>query len=131
MIYSYSQLSHYLACPRRYRYRYVEGWQERETRAEMVFGRAFETALAALFRREDAGATLFEEWAAHKDVALHFAAGDSWAKMLEQGTKLLEFFAQQDRVEIRRPLHDVQVKITKQLSSTRQFVGYVDALGYV
>jgi hypothetical protein len=33
MIYSYTQLAQYLACPLRYRYRYLDGWQEKETRA--------------------------------------------------------------------------------------------------
>jgi PD-(D/E)XK nuclease superfamily len=58
MIYSYSQISQYLACPRRYRHRYLDGWQEKDTRAAMLFGRAFEQALAAYFRREDAGWSL-------------------------------------------------------------------------
>ena len=50
MIYSYTQISQYLVCPRRYRHRYLDGWQEKDTRAAMLFGRAFERALAAYFR---------------------------------------------------------------------------------
>ena len=42
MIYSYTQISHYLRCPRSYRYRYLDGWREKDTRAAMVFGRCFE-----------------------------------------------------------------------------------------
>ena len=53
MIYSHTQISQYLRCPRLYRYRYLDGWQERETRAAMVFGRCFEKALRAYFCRED------------------------------------------------------------------------------
>jgi hypothetical protein len=53
MTYSYTQISQYLSCPRRYRHRYLDGWQEKDTRAAMLFGRAFEQAVAALFRRED------------------------------------------------------------------------------
>lgn len=49
MTYSYTQISQYLSCPRRYRHRYLDGWQEKETRAPMLFGRAVEQALAALF----------------------------------------------------------------------------------
>ena len=45
MIYSYTQISHYLTCPRRYRHRYLDGWREKDTRAAMMFGRAFERAL--------------------------------------------------------------------------------------
>jgi len=39
MTYSYTQISQYLACPRRYRHRYLDGWQEKDTRASMLFGR--------------------------------------------------------------------------------------------
>ena len=49
--FSHTQISRYLRCPRSYRYRYLDGWQEKETRAAMVFGRCFERALAALFRK--------------------------------------------------------------------------------
>ena len=59
MTYSYTQISQYLTCPRRYRHRYLDGWKEKDTRAAMLFGRAFEQALGALFRREDPGAVLF------------------------------------------------------------------------
>ena len=47
MTYSYTQISHYLTCPRRYRHRYLDGWQEKDTRASLLFGRVFEKALAA------------------------------------------------------------------------------------
>jgi len=53
MTYSYTQIRQYLTCPRRYRHRYLDGWKEKDTRAAMLFGRAFEQALGALFRRED------------------------------------------------------------------------------
>src|SRR5436190_20313951 len=58
MIYSYTQISQYLTCPRRYRHRYLDGWQEKDTRAAMLFGRAFLRALAAYFLRQDAAAAL-------------------------------------------------------------------------
>ena len=50
---SYTQISQYLRCPRSYRYRYLDGWREKETRAPMIFGRSFENALGTLFRKED------------------------------------------------------------------------------
>jgi CRISPR/Cas system-associated exonuclease Cas4 (RecB family) len=62
MTYSYTQISQYLRCPRSYRYRYLDGWREKDTRAAMVFGRCFETALGAYFRGEDSTAVLFKEW---------------------------------------------------------------------
>ena len=69
MIYSYTQIRAYLACPRRYRYRYLDGWKEKETRAAMLFGRAFETALAAFFRGEDSTVVLFQEWSNYRNQA--------------------------------------------------------------
>ena len=36
MNYSYTQISQYLTCPRRYRYRYLDGWKERDNRAAML-----------------------------------------------------------------------------------------------
>jgi CRISPR/Cas system-associated exonuclease Cas4 (RecB family) len=59
--FSHSQISAYLRCPRSYRYRYLDGWREKESRAALCFGRVFEKALGAFFSREDAGAILFQE----------------------------------------------------------------------
>jgi CRISPR/Cas system-associated exonuclease Cas4 (RecB family) len=72
MTYSYTQISQYLTCPRRYRHRYLDGWKEKDTRAAMLFGRAFERALGAYFRHEDPGALLFAEWSACQSQALHY-----------------------------------------------------------
>src|ERR1700694_4761203 len=85
MTYSYPQISQYLTCPRRYRHRYLDGWKEKDTRAAMLFGRAFERALAAYFCREDPGAVLFSEWSACQGEDLHYSRGDSWDRMLRQG----------------------------------------------
>ncbi len=51
--------------------------------------------------------------------------------MYDQGVKLLEMFVQQDRVEIRRPKRNLQVRVSKALSATSQFVGYIDAYGFL
>ena len=32
MVYSYTQISQYLRCPRSYRYRYLDGWRKKKTR---------------------------------------------------------------------------------------------------
>ena len=70
MIYSYTQISQYLSCPRRYKHRYLDGWKEKDTRAAMLFGRAFEQAVAAYFKRQDASAVLYREWSIHRDGGL-------------------------------------------------------------
>ena len=85
MNYSYTQLSQYLACPRRYRYRYLDGWREKDTRAAMPFGRAFERVLSAYFRHEDPGAVLFREWVAHRKAPLEYPKGCTWDNMLQEG----------------------------------------------
>src|SRR3954470_14803339 len=92
MTYSYSQISQYLTCPRRYRYRYLDGWKQKENRAPMLFGRAFEQALGALFRREDPGDVFFREWSACKDNEPEFSDRDNWDGMLKQGIMLLTRF---------------------------------------
>src|SRR5437867_1274031 len=110
MTYSYTQVSHYLACPRRYRHKYLDGWEEKDIRATMLFGRAFEKALAAYFRREDAAAALFTEWSAYRDSELEYSKGDTWDDMLRQGFQLLDRFSQEDRIHIPKPRSNVQVK---------------------
>jgi hypothetical protein len=110
MTYSYSQISHYLTCPRRYRHRYLDGWVEKDTRAAMLFGRAFEQALAAYFRREDAPAALYTEWKAWQKQSLRYSERDSWDHMLQQGIQLLDRFCQDDRVHVRNPRRNLQVK---------------------
>jgi CRISPR/Cas system-associated exonuclease Cas4 (RecB family) len=129
MIYSYTQISQYLGCPRRYRYRYLDGWRESENRAAMLFGRAFEKALAAFFCRQDAAATLYQEWAVYRKQALDYSHGDDWDRLWMQGVQLLNLFAQQNRIQIPRPQLDQQVKLERQLASGNSFVGYIDAIG--
>jgi hypothetical protein len=131
MTYSYTQISQYLTCPRRYRHRYLDGWREKDTRAAMLFGRAFESALAAFFRREDSAAVLFREWSACRNQDLQYSKGDGWDRMLQQGIQLLERFCQDDRVRIRRPRHNLQIKFTRAVFKENEFVAYVDAIGYL
>ena len=129
MTYSYTQISQYLTCPRRYRHRYLDGWKEKDTRAAMLFGRAFEQALGALFRREDPGAVLFAEWSACQSQDLHYSRGDSWDRMLRQGIVLLTRFCQDNRVQVRQPERNLQIKFTRPLGEKNEFVAYIDAIG--
>jgi CRISPR/Cas system-associated exonuclease Cas4 (RecB family) len=129
MTYSYTQISQYLTCPRRYRHRYLDGWKEKDTRAAMLFGRAFERALGALFRREDPGVALFAEWSACQSQGLLYSNRDSWDRMLRQGLALLTRFCQDNRVRVCRPQRNLQVKFTKQVAASNDFVAYIDAIG--
>jgi hypothetical protein len=95
----------------------------------MIFGRCFEKALAALFRQEDPGATLFQEWSCFRDASLEYKRGESWDRLVRQGVQLLERFVQGNRVRIRAPQHDLQVKIIRNLPGGHEFVAYLDAIG--
>jgi len=127
--YSYTQISQYLSCPRRYKHRYLDGWKEKETRAAMLFGRAFEQAVAAYIQRQDAAAVLYREWAACREGGLHYSERDSWDRMLQSGVQLLDRFAQDDRICIRQPRRNLQVRFSKPLTGHNDFVAYVDAVG--
>jgi hypothetical protein len=72
---------------------------------------------------------LFREWAIYQEAGLHYSNGDTWDRMLQQGIQLLDCFAQDDRVRIRQPRRSLQVKFTRPVSPTNDFVAYVDALG--
>jgi hypothetical protein len=121
VVYSHTQISQYLRCPRSYRYRYLDGWREKDTRAGMVFGRCFENALGAYFRGEDCTAALFTEWNAHRDATFQYRKGESWDRMLHQGVHLLHRFAQDDRIKIPDPIENTQIKLKKTLGSGNEF----------
>ena len=131
MVYSYTQISQYLRCPRSYRYRYLDGWREKETRAAMVFGRCFENALGAFFRQEDSAAALFKEWGAFRDASFEYKKGDSWDRVVHQGVHLLETFARDNRVSVHEPQTNLQVKVIRTLPGGSDFVAYIDALGEI
>ena len=129
MIFSHTQISQYLRCPKSYRYRYLDGWRERETRAAMAFGRCFEKALAAYFSGGDCSATLFKEWGAFRDTTFAYKKKESWDHFAHQGVHLLQKFAQDDRVKVHTPERELQVKISRTLPSGNEFVSYIDAIG--
>ena len=129
MTYSYTQLASYLRCPRSYRYRYLDGWREKETRAAPAFGRCFEKALAAYFCGEDCGSTLFKEWGAFRDSPFAYKKGESWDRMVHQGVHLLERFARENRIRIPHPQRELQLKVVRELPIGNEFISYVDAIG--
>src|SRR5260370_31967841 len=126
MVYSYTQISQYLRCPRSYRYRYLDGWREKETRAAMAFGRCFENAVGAYFREEDCSAALFKEWEAYRDAPFEFKKGETWDRLVHQGVHLLQRFAQDDRVRIRNPRKDLQIKFLQTLTAAGKLLPYLD-----
>jgi len=129
MTFSYTQIAQYLRCPKSYRYRYLDGWRERDNRASLLFGRAFEKALAALFAGEDSIATLFREWAVYQETQVEYSHGDTWERIFRQGVQLLERLAQDNRIQVDQPLHNMQAKLIRSLPSGNDFVAYLDAVG--
>ncbi len=129
MIFSFTQISRYLRCPRSYRYRYLDGWREKETRAAMAFGRCFERALAAYFCGENCTATLFKEWGEFRDAPFAYNKGDTWDRMVHQGVHLLERFARDNRIRIPHPQRDLQLKVVRKLPDGNEFLSYIDAVG--
>src|SRR3974390_3079010 len=114
MIYSYTQIANYLRCPRSYRYRYLDGWREKETRAAMIFGRCFEKALEAYFCGEDCGVVLYKEWSAYREAGLECKKGETWDQVLPQGMQLLQHFVQSNRIRIAKPKENIQIKVTRE-----------------
>src|SRR5881392_4125787 len=49
--------------------------------------------------------------------------------MLQQGIQLLERFCQEDRVRIRQPRRNLQIKFERPLSPGNDFIAYIDAIG--
>jgi hypothetical protein len=95
----------------------------------MLFGRAFEQALGALFRRKDPGAALFAEWFAWQNEGLHDSNRHSWDRMLQQGIVLLTRFCQDGRVQINQRQINLQVNFSRGMSDSNDFVAYIDAIG--
>jgi hypothetical protein len=129
MIYSYTQLAHYLRCPRSYRHRYLDGWREKDTRAGMIFGRCFEKALESYFCGDDCGATLYREWGPFRDAAFAYKRRETWDRLVHQGVHLLERFARDNRVHVPHPQQNLQIKVVRELPNANQFVAYIDAVG--
>jgi hypothetical protein len=95
----------------------------------MLFGCAFEQALSAYFRREDAAAVLFREWSRCQNQGWPHSKGDAWDRVLQQGMQLVDRFCQGDRIRIRQPRRELQIKFTRPVSGKNDFVAYVDAIG--
>src|SRR5258708_13869068 len=108
--FSCTQVSQYLRCPRSYRFRYLDGWREKDSRAALCFGRCFEKAIAALFERGDAGAVLFKEWGPYRDVQLEYSHGDDWQSLLRPGLGMLAQFPRPNRIRVRHPKRNLPKK---------------------
>ena len=64
---------------------------------------------------------LFDKWAVCKNMGLTYSGYDTWDRMLQQGIQLLERFARDGRVRVRRPQSNQQIQLTRTLSSGNNF----------
>jgi hypothetical protein len=87
LVYDYTQIRQYLRCRRSYRYRYLDGWREKDTRAAMVIGRCFENAVA-ISSTEQYGNAVQSMGKLLRSVSLDCGKGGSWDKPLHQGMNL-------------------------------------------
>jgi hypothetical protein len=116
MTYSYTQISHYLSCPRRYKHRYLDGWKEKDTRAAMCLaGHSnkpwLPTSSGRMPPRCSTGSGPFTGRA---DFTI--PSGTAGTAMLQSGVQLLDRFAQDDRIRIRQSRRNLQIKYTKVLA---------------
>jgi hypothetical protein len=108
---------------------YRSGWQEKEVRAAMPFGRCFERAIEGYFLGEDCSCVFNAEWSGYRDSPLTYAKGECWDKVYREGIQLLERFAQDNRVRVAAPRDNLQLKVVRPLACGSEFVSYVDAIG--
>src|SRR4029077_16990532 len=62
-------------------------------------------------------------------LGLHFTHGDTWDRMLQQGIQLLDRFCQDDRIHIRQPRRNLQIKFVRPVLNKNEFVAFVGAIG--
>ena len=129
MTYSYTQISQYLSCPAATSIATsMAGRRKTPGRPCCSAGRSSKpwapTSSGRMPPRCSTGNGL-----AHRESGLHYSERDSWDRMSQSGVQLLDRFAQDDRIRIRQPRRNLQIKYTTPLAGQNDFVAYVDAIG--
>jgi len=65
----------------------------------------------------------------YKNPGLQFSNHENWDLMLERGIMLLIRFCQDNRVRVRQPRRNLQIKFSRPLGEKNDFVAYIDAIG--
>ncbi|MFZ1138613.1 MAG: PD-(D/E)XK nuclease family protein [Candidatus Sulfotelmatobacter sp.] len=63
------------------------------------------------------------------DQDLRYSDRDSWDRMLRQGLMLLTRFCQDNRVQVRQPSRNLQIKFSRTVGEKNDFLAYIDAIG--
>ena len=129
MTYSYTQISQYLTCPRRYRHRYLDGWKEKDTRAAMLFGRAFEQPWAPSFAGKIPEPCCSPSGLPARARTCTIPTATPGIACSGKDIMLLTRFCQDDRVQVHQPQRNLQIKFTRQVAGNNDFVAYIDAIG--
>ena len=130
MIYSYTQISQYLRCPRSYRYRYLDGWREKDTRAPWSLAAALKRLWRAYFLAKDWTAALFKEWGAFRDTPFEYRKGESWDRLLHQGVSSAREVRAGRPGRGPAPQEEPAAEDSpKPLRGDNEFVSYIDAIG--
>lgn len=64
-----------------------------------------------------------------RGAPFEYRRGESWDRLLHQGVHLLEKFVREERVVVRHPRENLQLKLTRTLAGGNEFVSYIDAIG--
>ena len=129
---SYSQASRYLTCPEQYRLYYLEGLRPKQDPANLVFGKLIHQSLACLFQeKEDPVAHFQTAWDDAKKRKLRYAVRETWEKLNEKGSILLQRFVAEEYPKI-GTVHASEKPFTLTISSLDlPFVGVVDLVADV
>lgn len=124
---SFTRMDKYLHCPEQYRLYYLENLRPRIPSASLAFGQTIHQALAYLFSMGGDPVEFFGKvWGEAKGIDLRFGARESWERLSDTGTALLEEFLLE---ELPR-LTEIQASEKKfELSLTNlevPFIGVID-----
>lgn len=98
---SHSRISRYLHCPEQYRLYYVERLRPKVPPSSLVFGKTVHAALAGHLAHGEDPVALFEgAWGVQHEVELTYSKRESWDKLRDVGSALLERFVTNHRPRI-------------------------------
>lgn len=131
---SYSAASDFNSCPRKFKIKRIDGWQQREKKAALEFGNAIEAALQAYhetpnsdMRVERMFSTFEESWSKHrgnKELTYSDKEG-SWEDMHRMGQDMLRLYViKLPKFPIRNPRF--QLRFRKEVFPGSEYRGIED-----
>ena len=131
MTFSHTQISQYLRCPRSYRYRYLDGWQEKDIQSVAAASAAASRRPWQPSSRAKTPEPCCSRSGGPTARPTGISRGDDWERVLRQGIGCSRRLAQDNRIRIRQPQRNLQKKLLRSLPNGNEFVAYVDAIGYL